>query len=178
MYCICIHTYIRMFDSPCLHYIYIISPRLDLCQNMWPLSWMETVVLLERKTWNVWKGTCRDSTSSQRWNYFAKFVLWNVPSSHEDVFYIQYVSCFFHTRHYVGVNIWTSKRLQSMPLALRTLSAQKKKLMDLWNWPGRNLPNCWRSGKYWVTFLMMIWWIVKSCTCHRRELLYTITLTT
>lgn len=93
-------------------------------------------------------------------------------------FYIQYVSCFFHTRHYVGVNIWTSKRLQSMPLALRTLSAQKKKLMDLWNWPGRNLPNCWRSGKHWVTFLMIIWWIVKSCTCHRRQLLYTITLTT
>lgn len=68
----------------------------------------------------------------------------------------QYVSCFFHPRHYVGVNIWTSKRLQSMPSALRILSAQKKRLMDWWNWQGRSLSNCWRSGKYQVTFLIII----------------------
>lgn len=78
-------------------------------------------------------------------------------------FYSQYVSCFFHPRHYVGVNIWTSKRLQSMPSALRILSAQKKRLMDWWNWPGRSLSNCWRSGTYQVTFLIM-WLIFKICT--------------
>lgn len=131
-----------------------------------------------KKNMECLKGHMQGFNKLAEVNLFCKFVLWNAPSGHEDVFYILYVSCFFHTRHYVGVNIWTSKRLQSMPLALRTLSAQKKKLMDLWNWPGRNLPSCWRSGKYWVPFLMMIWWIVRSCTCHQRELLYTITLTT
>lgn len=132
-----------------------------------------------KKNMECLKGHMQGFNKLAEVKLFCKFVLWNVPSGREDVFFnTQYVSCFFHTRHYVGVNIWTSKRLQSMPLALRTLSAQKKKLMDLWNWPGRNLPNCWRSGKYWVPFLVMIWWIVKSCTCHRRQLLYTITLTT
>lgn len=67
-------------------------------------------------------------------------------------------------RHYVGVNIWTSKRLQSMPSALRILSAQKKRLMDWWTWPGRSLSNCWRSGNYQVTFLI-IWLIFKICAC-------------
>lgn len=76
----------------------------------------------------------------------------------------EYVSCFFHIRHYVGVNIWTSKRLQSMPSALKILSAQKKRLMDWWTWPGRNLSNCWRSGNYQVTFLI-IWLIFQIWAC-------------
>lgn len=88
---------------------------------------------------------------------------------------LHYVSCLFHTRHYVGVNIWTSKRLRSTPSALRILSAQKKRLMDWWNWPGRSLSNCWRSGKHQVTFLI-IWWTVKICASVFKESYYMPTL--
>lgn len=169
---ICTYTFLHALCST--HLVYVISGRLDLFPNMWPSSWMGTAASLGRKTWNVWKGTCRASTSWQRWDCFASF------SSEMDLlamkmflflFIIQYMSCFFRSRHYVGVNIWTSRRLQSMPLALRTLSAQKKRWMDWWNWPDRSLSNCWRSGKYQLTFLI-IWWIVKMCASVLKESSY------